>query len=69
MAAKTIRITREAYERLRARKLPDESFSDVILRLTGRRPLTDFAGMLSPASVKAIREAIERSSEEQRAAE
>ncbi len=37
MAVKTIRITEDAYRRLKSRKLGDESFSDVILRLTKRR--------------------------------
>ena len=66
MATKTISITREAYERLRSRKGPDESFSDVILKLTERRPLTDFAGMLPKASVDAIRKAIDQSRRERR---
>ncbi len=66
MATKTIRITREAYERLRARKMPDESFSEVILRLTERRPLSDFAGILSPESGRALRTAIESSRRERR---
>ncbi len=64
MATKTISITRQAYDRLKARKGPEESFSDVILRLTERRPLADYAGMLSKASVKAIREAIEEARRE-----
>ncbi|HYV08840.1 MAG TPA: antitoxin VapB family protein [Thermoplasmata archaeon] len=59
MATKTISISKEAYDRLRARKRPGDSFSDVILRLTERRPLAEYAGMLSKSSVKAIREAIE----------
>lgn len=67
MATKTISITHEAYARLRARKGPNESFSDVILKLTERRPLTDFAGMLSKSSVDAIRKAIEESRRERRA--
>src|SRR3989442_477126 len=41
MATKTISITREAYDRLKARKGPEEGFSDAILRLTDRRPLLD----------------------------
>ncbi len=66
MASKTISITKEAYDRLKARKGPDESFSDVILRLTERRPLAEYAGMLSKSSVKAIRGAIEESRSERR---
>ncbi len=66
MATKTISITKEAYDRLRARKGPEESFSDVILRLTERRPLAEYAGMLSKSSVKAMREAIEEARRERR---
>ena len=35
MATKTITVTEEAYERLRAMKREEESFTDVLLRLTG----------------------------------
>jgi len=59
MVTKTISITRKAYDRLKARKRPEESFSDVILRLTDRRRLADYAGMLSKTSVKAMRKAID----------
>ena len=59
MAVKTIRITEDAYRRLKSRKLGDESFSEVILRLTKRRPLSDFVGILSPESAHAIRRAID----------
>jgi len=61
---KIISLTREAYDRLQARKGPNESFSDVILRLTARRPLAESAGLLSKSSVKAIREAIEETRRE-----
>lgn len=67
MARKTISITREAYDRLSARKGRDESFTDVILRLTERRPLADDAGMLSKSSVKAIRDAIDEARRERQA--
>ena len=67
MATKTISITREAYDRLRARKGRGESFTDVILRLTEREPLADYAGMLSKSSVKAIRDAIDEARRERRA--
>lgn len=59
MVVKTITITEEAYRSLRARKMGEESFSDVILRLTKRRPLRDFVGILSPESADAIRKAID----------
>ena len=66
MATKTISISKETYDRLRARKGRNDSFSDVILRLTERRPLADYAGMLSKSSVKAIRDAIEKARRERR---
>lgn len=66
MVTKTISITKKAYDRLKSRKGSRESFSDVILRLTERRPLADYAGMLSKSSVKAIREAIEEARDERR---
>lgn len=34
MATKTLTITEEAYERLKAHKRQDESFTDTVLRLT-----------------------------------
>ncbi len=66
MGTKTTSITREVNNRLKARKKPDESFSDVILRLTERRPLATDAGMLGKSSVKAIRETIEQARQERR---
>ena len=58
MAVKTITITEDAYRRLRSRKVGDESFSDVILRLTKQRPLSDFVGILNPESADALGRAI-----------
>jgi hypothetical protein len=44
MATKNITITEDAYERLRALKREDESFSDLVVRLTeGKDPMA-FAG-------------------------
>ncbi len=62
MVVKTITITEEAYRSLKARKTGEESFSDVILRLTRRPPLRDFVGILSPDSANAIRKAIDEDS-------
>ena len=47
MATKTISITEEAYERLKMRKENNESFTDVINKITGRRSLLELAGILS----------------------
>ncbi len=59
MVVKTITITEEAYRHLKARKTGEESFSDVILRLTKRRPLGDFVGILGAESADALRAAID----------
>ena len=47
MATKNISISEEAYRRLASLKQPNESFSIVITRLTGKRSLTGLFGVLS----------------------
>ena len=47
MATKTISITEEAYERLRTRKEKNDSFSDVINKLAGKKSIMELAGILS----------------------
>ena len=47
MATKTITITTGAYEKLYALKESDESFSEVINRLTGKNSLFSIVGILS----------------------
>ena len=47
MATKTISITEEAYERLRMKKEKNESFTDVVNRITGKRSLLELAGIFS----------------------
>lgn len=50
MGTTTIRVREEVYERLKARKRPDESFSDLLDRLTDRE--SDFeAGFGALATV------------------
>jgi len=42
MATKTITITLDAYKRLRAKKTSNESFTDIILKLTRRKNTLDY---------------------------
>jgi len=55
MATKTISITEEAYERLKIRKNGSESFTDVINKITGKRPILDFAGMLTDTEASELK--------------
>ena len=55
MATKTLSITEEAYERLSARKELLESFSDVIIKMTGRASLAELAGVLSRKEAAELR--------------
>ncbi len=46
MSVKTVALDREAYDLLRERKRPTETFSDVVKRvIRPRRPLTDYIGI------------------------
>ena len=67
MSTKTITVKEESYNRLAMRKKPNESFSDVIDRLTGKGSILEFAGLLSKkeglALEKNIRDARKKSSE------
>lgn len=44
MATKTITVKKSAYDALAMEKRPNESFSDVVLRVTKKAPLTDCFG-------------------------
>lgn len=59
MTVKTITITTDAYERLKAVKMDGESFSQTIKRITARPPLISFFGTLSPESGAKLGRAIE----------
>ncbi|MBI5391094.1 antitoxin VapB family protein [Candidatus Woesearchaeota archaeon] len=48
MAVKTITVTEDAYAAMKKIKEEHESFSDLFLRVSKRRPLSDFFGILSP---------------------
>ncbi len=64
MATKTLTITEDAYERLDALKEDNESFSEVIRRLTSKVRLTDFAGILSDEEAKTVKKRISHLREE-----
>lgn len=58
MGTKSLTITEEAYERLKAHKREDESFTDTIMRLAGNeRDL--MKGFGSMRDVEGFREAVE----------
>lgn len=62
MPTKSLTITEEAYERLKAQKREGESFTDAILRLTDRKdPMSGFGAM---AEVEGFREAAEAARED-----
>jgi predicted CopG family antitoxin len=63
MATKTLTITEEAYESLKAHKHDDESFTETVLRLTdGERDVWKGHGAL--ADVEGFREAVDAVHEE-----
>lgn len=59
MATKTISLSEDAYERLRAMKREGESFSDVVRRLTSGVRLTEFHGALSVGTADELEGRIE----------
>ncbi len=54
MPTRTISITEEAYERLKMQKEKNESFTDVINRITGRRSIMELAGILSKGQAEKL---------------
>lgn len=59
MATKTITVREEAYERLEAMKRDDESFSDLLLRLTGaeRDVMAGFGALADEEFAETVAEA------------
>jgi len=49
MATKTITITLEAYKKLRAKKASNESFTDIILKLTRKKNTLEYIRSLKPS--------------------
>ncbi len=50
MSTKTITVTKDAYEALKNMKEDKESFTDTILRISKRKSLSSFYGVLSKSS-------------------
>ena len=63
---RNVRLTEEAYERLKSRKLESESFSDTVERLAGERSLLDLVGILTEEEAEEMRDAIEEGEERSR---
>ncbi|WP_415380417.1 antitoxin VapB family protein [Halosimplex sp. TS25] len=62
--SKSIRLSEEAYERLAAHKREDETFSEVVLRLSGERSLLELAGILNDEEADALRDAVDERREQ-----
>tara|TARA_Y100000310_G_C20596542_1_gene770814 strand:+ start:212 stop:451 length:240 start_codon:yes stop_codon:yes gene_type:complete len=54
MGTKTISISDEAYTILKGLKSEGESFSRAIVRMSGKRPLSSFYGILSESEGKEL---------------
>lgn len=57
---KTVRLDLEAYRRLASRKREGESFSDVVRREVGERPIVELAGVLSGEAADDLRADVRR---------
>jgi len=58
MGTKTISISDEAYSILKSRKNDSDSFSDIIVKLSGKKKLASFYGSLSEKSADALEKLI-----------
>lgn len=55
---RNVRLTEEAYQRLKRRKRAGESFSDTVERIAGERSLLELSGIISEDEAAEMREAI-----------
>jgi predicted CopG family antitoxin len=58
MGSKTVRLDDDVYERLRAHKRDDETFSEAVDRLLGEHSLLDLVGIYSEEDVEEIESAL-----------
>ncbi|KAA9396665.1 hypothetical protein Har1130_18735 [Haloarcula sp. CBA1130] len=61
-----VRLEDDVYERIKANKRDDESFSDAVERLIGGRSLRDLRGVFDDGQVAEMRDAIEQAEQEDR---
>lgn len=66
MATKNISITEEAYKRLANLRKTNESFSEIILEVVGKKRLSDFFGILSKEGGKELEDNIQMLREKHR---
>lgn len=64
MGSTTIRLDDDVYERLRAVKREDESFSDAVDRLLGGGSLLDLVGLWDAETVDEVRDILGRTDED-----
>lgn len=55
MGSRTVRLDEDVYERLKAAKREDETFSEAVDRLLGGESLPELAGLWSDEEVEAAR--------------
>lgn len=64
--SRSVRLSEEAYDRLKALRREDETFSEVVLRLAGEESFLELAGILSDDQADALEDAIEERRERRR---
>ncbi|MDT3435958.1 antitoxin VapB family protein [Haloarcula sp. 1CSR25-25] len=64
--SRQVRLEDDVYERIKANKRDDESFSDAVERLIGGRSLRDLRGVFDGGRVSEMRDAIEQADKRDR---
>ena len=64
--SKSVRLSEEAYDRLKSLRHEDETFSEVVLRLAGEESLLELAGLLSDEQADTLENAVEERRERRR---
>jgi len=64
--SRQVRLEDDVYERIKAHKRDDESFSDAVARLIGGRSLSDLRGVFDEDQVAEMQDAIEQADQDDR---